>query len=124
MKKITPSFIKAEILKIELPLKLHSDIELAITQFGLLKTVWKIKLTAFDPYTLITDTQVMGPFKKWVHDHCFEDINGKTLMTDRIDYELPFGVFGKIGQILFVKRMIEKQFEFRQKITKEILENS
>lgn len=124
LKKITPSFIKAEILKIELPLKLHSDIELAITQFGFLKTVWKIKLTSFTPYTLISDTQVRGPFKKWVHHHCFEDVNGKTLMTDKIDYELPLGVLGKVGQMLFVKRLIEKQFEFRQRITKEILENS
>lgn len=45
LKKITPSFIKAEILKIELQsLKSYSDIELAITQFGILKTIWKIKV--------------------------------------------------------------------------------
>ncbi len=122
LKKITPSNIKIEILKIDLPLKLNSEIELEITQFGLFKTLWHIKLTEFTSNKIITDTQIRGPFKIWIHNHCFEDVNGKTLMTDKIHYELPYGIFGKIGQVLFVKSMIEKQFQFRQKVTKEILE--
>ena len=45
-------------------------------------------------------------------------------MTDKINYELPFGALGEFADILFVRKMIEKQFEFRHKVTKEILERN
>lgn len=125
--KITPDFIKVEIMKIDLPLKLNSLIKLSITQFGFLKTKWEIKLTEFVPDILITDTQFKGPFKVWMHSHSF-DVKGEngeqTLMTDKINYELPFGALGEFADILFVRKMIEKQFEFRHKVTKEILERN
>lgn len=123
LKKITPEFIKVKILKIDLPLRLHSEIMLQITQFGFIKTKWNIQLTDFQPFNLITDTQTKGPFKIWKHSHCFEDTGGKTLMTDKISYELPFGIIGRIADKLFIAKMIDKQFEFRHKITKSILEN-
>lgn len=124
LKLITPDFIKVIIRKIELPLKLQSEIVLEIIQFGLIKTNWTIQLTDFLPDTLITDTQLKGPFKVWIHRHCFADSNGKTLMTDKINYELPFGILGKLSDKIFVRRLIKKQFKFRQKKTKEILEKN
>lgn len=123
LKKITPDSIKVKILRMDLPLKEGSEIELEIMQFGFLKNNWLIKLTAFKENSLITDTQIKGPFSYWVHDHIFEEAEGKTKMTDRIRYELPFGILGKIAGKLFVSKMIEKQFEFRHNITKSLLEN-
>jgi ligand-binding SRPBCC domain-containing protein len=123
LKKITPWFIKVKIIKMELPLRLNSEIILQITQFGLLRTKWSIQLTEFKPYSIITDTQTKGPFKKWQHSHCFESKDGKTLMTDKINYELPFGLIGKSVNKLFIKKMIGKQFKFRHNVTKSILGN-
>ena len=37
------------------------------------------------------DEQIQGPFAKWVHRHEFEDIGGKTRLTDRVAYQLPGG---------------------------------
>ena len=122
LKKITPDFIKAEILKIELPLKKGSIIKLSVIQFGIIKTTWKIRISEFEPDKLITDTQEEGPFRKWIHKHCFEDLNGKTRMTDKIEYELPFGALGKAANFIFVKKILEKQFRYRHKATKEYLE--
>lgn len=122
--KITPDFIKVSIIKIDLPLRLQSEISLEVTQFRFIRTRWNIRLTEFDPFKLITDTQVKGPFKKWEHKHCFEKENGNTLMTDKINYELPFGLIGRAADKLFITKMIEKQFEFRHKLTKSILEDS
>lgn len=121
--KITPDFIKVSIIKIDLPLRLQSEISLEVTQFQFIRTRWNIRLTEFDPFKLITDTQVKGPFKKWEHKHCFEKENGNTLMTDKINYELPFGLIGRAADKLFITKMIEKQFEFRHKLTKSILED-
>ena len=44
-------------------------------------------------------------------------------MTDKISYELPFGIIGRIADKLIIAKMIDKQFEFRHKVTKSILEN-
>lgn len=120
--KITPEFIKVDILKIDLPLKKDSRIVLSIRQYGIIRTVWKIRISDFEPFSLITDTQEDGPFRKWIHRHCFEETEGKTLMTDKIEYELPFGYLGKAANAVIVKRIIEKQFEFRHKATKDLLE--
>ena len=123
LKKITPDSIKVKIPRMDLPLKKGSEIELEISQFGFLKNNWLIKLTEFKENSLITDTQMKGPFKNWVHDHIFEEVEGKTKMTDRIRYELPFGLMGKFADKVIVSKLIEKQFEFRHKITKSLLEN-
>ena len=120
--KISPTYVKNKILEIKLPLKYGSEIKLAVTQFKILRTVWHIKIDEFEPYEIITDLQIKGPFKYFRHSHCFKEENGKTLMTDRIEYALPLGFLGKLAHSLFVKKMIEKQFAYRHKKTKEVLE--
>lgn len=122
LKKITPDSIKVNIIRMDLPLKKGSEILLEIKQFGFLKNKWLIRLTEFNENSQITDTQINGPFKNWVHEHIFEEVNGKTKMTDRIRYELPFGILGILADKILIHKMIEKQFEFRHKVTKELLE--
>lgn len=122
--KITPSYIKVKIVNIDLPLGLNSLIKLSITQFGFIKTNWNIRLTEFIKFSRITDTQEKGPFKKWIHQHCFEESGVNTKMTDIIEYELPFGFAGKLADKLIVSDLIKRQFEFRHNATKKFLENS
>ncbi|MBK6878262.1 MAG: SRPBCC family protein [Ignavibacteria bacterium] len=123
LKLITPPGISVKILSIELPLKLGSEIVLNVTQFGLIRNKWHIKLTEFVENKLITDTQIKGPFAVWKHKHIFEDNGETTLMTDELEFELPFGILGDIAYSVFVARLIRNQFEYRQKVTKKILES-
>ena len=122
LKLITPPGIQVEILSISLPLKLGSEIKLRITQFGFIKNTWHIKLTDFIKDKLITDTQQSGPFEKWIHRHKFEGSGNTCKMTDEVEYELPFGIFGKLADKVLVSKLIEKQFEYRHKATKQLLE--
>lgn len=122
LKLISPSSVKTEIIKIELPLVLNSEVELSVTQFGIFKSYWKVKISQYIENEVIGDYMVKGPFKYWYHRHCFDRQAGKTIMTDRVDYDLPFGFLGDIAHTLFAKKMIESMFEFRHKKTKEILE--
>ncbi|MBK9228006.1 MAG: SRPBCC family protein [Ignavibacteria bacterium] len=123
LKLITPPGISVKILSIELPLKLGNEIDLNVTQFGLIRNKWHIKLTEFVENKLITDTQIKGPFALWKHKHIFEDKGETTLMTDEIEFKLPFGILGDIAYSVFVARLIRNQFEYRQKVTKKILES-
>ena len=123
LKLITPPGIDVKIESIELPLKLGSEIILRITQFGFFRSKWHIRLTEFLENKLITDTQIKGPFAVWKHKHIFEEKGETTLMTDELEFELPFGLLGDIAYKVFVARLIKKQFEYRQRVTKQILES-
>ncbi len=122
LKKISPSSVQTEIIKMELPLVLNSEVELSVTQYGIFKSNWKIKITQYIQNEVIGDYMLKGPFKYWYHRHCFDVQAGKTIMTDRLDYDLPFGFLGNIAHALFVKRIIQNMFEYRHKKVKEVLE--
>ena len=52
---------------------------------------WTALHTAYERDRLFVDEQISGPFAKWIHRHEFQDRGAKTLLTDRLEYELPGG---------------------------------
>lgn len=60
-----------------------------------------------------------GPFKFWRHEHHFSERNGKTLLTDKIEYRLPFGIIGRIIEIVFFKTLQRLLFSYRHIKTQE-----
>ncbi len=83
--------------------------------YGLFKLSWASKITKFEPYTLIEDTLVEGPFKKWIHRHNFEAHGKKTVIQDEIEYEVGLGLLGKIMDTLVIGYQIENFFKNRLK---------
>jgi ligand-binding SRPBCC domain-containing protein len=76
---------------------------------------WRTRIERFEPPDLFVDAQISGPYKLWHHTHTFEpDGRGGTLMRDRVRYALPFGPFGAIAHLLFVKRDVRRIFDFRR----------
>ena len=49
-----------------------------------------------------------------MHEHRFEEVEGGTLMTDTVDYEIGFGFLGALAHRLFVKKEVERIFRYRQ----------
>jgi ligand-binding SRPBCC domain-containing protein len=69
------------------------------------------------------DEMVKGPFKKWKHVHLFSEIGkNQSLVTDTIDFELPFFLLGKLMEG-YVENNLMKIFEFRKIQTVNILSN-
>ncbi len=66
------------------------------------------------------DEQRVGPYKLWLHTHTLEDSEGGTKMTDEIHYQMPFGLFGEIAHVLFVKRTLKQIFDYRREKLDEI----
>ena len=50
-----------------------------------------------------SDEMVEGAFKSMFHEHRFESKDGGTLMTDDFSYETPYGVFGKLFDVVVLK---------------------
>ncbi len=67
------------------------------------------------------DVQVEGPFSRWEHLHRMDPAGDGCLLSDHIQYELPFGSLGNLGSGL-MQRQLEKMFAYRHRITKADVE--
>ncbi len=75
---------------------------------------WQTEIIQVDFQKSFTDFQNKGPYKLWSHHHIFESNEAGVLMTDQIDYELPFGFLGTLAHKVLVKKKIEAIFEYRR----------
>ena len=65
-----------------------------------------------------SDVQLSGPFAFWKHTHTFEpDGPAACILEDRVEYALPFGFLGRWVAAGFVRKKIEKLFEYRHRTT-------
>jgi hypothetical protein len=67
-----------------------------------------------------TDVQVWGPFASWEHRHEFLAISpNSSRLVDTIHYRLPGGWIGALVGGWFVRRKLEKMFDYRHRVTRE-----
>ncbi|MBK8466073.1 MAG: SRPBCC family protein [Chloracidobacterium sp.] len=82
---------------------------------------WRTEITRWEPPHLFEDTQLSGPYKQWIHQHRFTEIEiRKTLMQDEVRYRLPFEPLGDIANFL-ISRQVANIFEHRNKAVAEFL---
>jgi ligand-binding SRPBCC domain-containing protein len=116
LERITPPFLKFHILTPgPIVMRAGTLIEYELTLHGL-RMRWKTLIEEFVEGEYFVDVQLKGPYKVWRHRHGFEDVDGGTRMTDRVDYELPFGLLGRLARWLFVRRQVEGIFDYRNEV--------
>lgn len=75
---------------------------------------WKAVHEEVDPQRGFRDRQLSGPFASWVHDHRFmPEPDRRSLLEDRIEYEIRFGGLGRLLAGGRVRRDLERTFAFR-----------
>jgi len=84
------------------------------------RTPWTTEIMEVVDGISFVDCQRKGPYKSWVHRHFLEDVDEGTKMTDEIHYLLPFGIFGQLAHLLFVKRTLARIFQYRREQLKII----
>jgi hypothetical protein len=82
---------------------------------------WRTLITGWNPPYSFEDTQVAGPYKKWVHTHTFERSGDTTIITDKVVYALPFGFLGRLAHPL-VKRQLNRIFSYRSSVIARIFD--
>jgi ligand-binding SRPBCC domain-containing protein len=76
---------------------------------------WQTRIETWNPPLGFVDTQAKGPYALWEHTHRFEeDGEGATSIHDSVRYAIPFGPLGAIAHRLFVRRDLERIFDFRR----------
>lgn len=128
MSEVFPFFAAAENLGVitppelgfridsELPIEMRSGalIEYTIRLYGL-PMRWRTLITKWNPPYSFEDTQLTGPYAKWVHTHQFVDDRGGTTIEDRIEYALPFGFAGRIAHPV-VSAQLKRIFSYRETV--------
>jgi ligand-binding SRPBCC domain-containing protein len=95
------------------------------TRVGPFRLTWIAEHTEYQPPHLFADTQIRGPFKRWYHRHRFlYDGTSGTLLRDEIEYELHFGILGRLVAGSMVRRKLEKLFSYRHEMTRKLLSES
>ena len=92
--------------------------KIRVRQFGI-PLVWVAKIEVAEPPTRFVDVALRSPFKSWRHEHRFEPGPEGSVLTDTVDYEVPFGPFGRIADALFIRRDLEAMFAHRHRVTRE-----
>lgn len=84
-------------------------------------TFWEVKIEKLQSPHILIDTAIKSPFKYWRHQHIFTQKEKSSELQDIVEFELPFGKIGKLF-LPFIKRDIQKMFEYRHQQTKKLLE--
>lgn len=119
---LTPSFLHFRILT-PLPIQLRTGarIDYQLALFGV-PLRWRTRITDWQPGERFVDEQESGPYARWRHTHEFEARGGSTLMRDVVDYALPLGPLGAVAHVLFVRRTLDRVFDFRRDAVARLLD--
>ena len=85
---------------------------------GPVHRTWVARHSDIEPGRQFVDTQISGPFSKWVHTHSMQPNSaGASLLTDYVEYSPPLGFFGRLVAGRFVRRQLERTFAYRHEVT-------
>ncbi|BCW99214.1 MAG: hypothetical protein KatS3mg024_2041 [Armatimonadota bacterium] len=121
LEAITPPWLKFRLItKTPIEMKRGAIIEYNLRINGF-PVYWRTLIAEYDPPHRFVDVQQKGPYKLWRHEHTFEAVEGATLMRDRVEYQIGFGVLGEIARRLFVDRQLRQIWDYREQRLAEIL---
>lgn len=118
LEAITPDFLRFRVITPgPIPMAPGALIEYRLSLYGL-GFGWRTRIDAWEPGVRFVDVQLSGPYRSWRHTHLFEDAEdapgGGTRVSDRVEYELPFGPLGSLAHALFVERALRRIFDHRR----------
>lgn len=92
------------------------------THFGIRQKLTS-KITEYNRPFHFRDVMIKGAFKRFTHDHFFEQKGEKVLMKDVFDYTSPFWILGKIADALFLESYMRNLLTERNLVIKKIAES-
>ncbi len=116
---LTPKWLKFQIVTpLPIAMKQGTLIDYKINLFGI-PMQWRSEISTWQPPESFTDTQLKGPYSKWVHTHRFEEKDGGTVIIDNVEYRVPGAFLTPLINTLFVKPQLNQIFNFRAKIIRQ-----
>ena len=111
--RITPNWLAFRIVDAPARLEAGSRLEYRI-RWGFVALPWVTRITRWNPPHDFQDVQEKGPYRTWMHTHRFTPAERGVRVEDLVEYELPFGLLGRIVHGLRVRRQLEEIFAYRR----------
>lgn len=119
LKVISPTQMQLRLVK-STHQKLVQGSEVWLTGILVTRSNWHSRITSLAPYEYL-DEMLTGRFRVWKHLHGFHKIGDKTEVIDEVDFELHYGMLGRIFEG-YVNSQLEKVFAHRKQATIKALE--
>jgi ligand-binding SRPBCC domain-containing protein len=112
LQRITPPWVDFRIVT-PLPIEMRQGarIDYRLRVHGI-PIGWRTEIAEWEPPLRFVDTQVAGPYRRWIHTHRFRDVPGGTRVEDDVDFTVPGGW---LIERLFVRRDLRAIFLHRQR---------
>ena len=116
LEMITPKSLSFNILT-PTPIKMEkgSLIDYTIRLFGI-SIHWRTLISDYEPPFRFVDQQIKGPYTFWHHTHTFKLVEGGVEIIDQVKYSLPLGWLGTLAHAIWVRKDLEKIFEYRKTV--------
>ena len=76
---------------------------------------WRTRIEIWEPPLRFVDVELSGPYALWEHTHSFVAVGERAVeIRDHVRYALPLGCVGELAHALFVRRDLERIFDFRR----------
>ena len=123
LKRLTPPWETVEILEDGGSIRPGSRVVMR-TKVGPIGVKFVAEHTEYERGRMFADRQVSGPFSIWYHRHWFlDDGEGGTLLRDEVDFEAPLGALGRLLSGGFLRRKLQRIFDYRHELTKRTIES-
>lgn len=116
LEKLTPDFLRFRILT-EQPVEMKPGalIDYRIKVHGL-PMRWRTRISVWEPPHWFVDEQLKGPYRMWIHEHSFGEVDGGTEVRDVVRYRVPGWILEPVIHRFVVGPDVERIFQYRQEI--------
>lgn len=115
LKEITPPWLSFQVVSASDDVMQRGTTILYKIRWLGLSMNWESLIAEYEKGESFADEMLRGPYKSWYHVHRFRAVPGGVEMSDRVDYELPFGPLGRLAHWLIVRRQLKAIFDYREK---------
>ncbi len=116
LERLIPPWEKVKIIRQQGGIEEGGIVEL-LTSAGPLRSRWLAEHSGYVFGEKFEDTQTSGPFARWYHQHLFRAHDGGSVLEDKVEYKLPLAAVSQLVFGGYVRKQIERMFDYRQRTT-------
>lgn len=123
LRRISPPGLRILEIRAEEKARQGEEFTIAVRQ-GPLTLRWTGRWEAVQSPHLLIDTGARCPFALWRHHHIFEPHPGGSLLTDRVEFRLPWHLGGPAGDLVCRLVVFPRMFAARHAATRAWFQRS
>jgi ligand-binding SRPBCC domain-containing protein len=113
LERITPPWLRFRMLT-EIPeMRRGACFEYQLSWLGM-PMKWCSVISEYEPPFYFVDEMTKGPYAYWRHLHNFRPSEQGTIVSDLVEYSIPYGFVGRAVHRCVVAKQLREIFSFRQ----------